>query len=136
MTTPPSPAPPSFDPGLTQKYTGALLRTINKDGSFNVHRKGLRSLGGNIYTSLVTMSWPRFLGLVTIDYLVTNAAFAALYLLLGADALHASERNLGLGAFARAFFFSAQTLTTVGYGALYPFGTAANIVATLEAAVG
>ena len=136
MTTPPNPAPPSFDPGLTQKYTGALLRTINKDGSFNVHRKGLRSLGGSIYTSLVAMSWPRFLGLVTVNYLVMNAAFAAVYLLLGSDALHASERNLGLGAFARAFFFSAQTLTTVGYGALYPFGTAANVVAAVEAAVG
>lgn len=31
---------PAFDPGLTQKYTGALRRTINKDGTFNVHRRG------------------------------------------------------------------------------------------------
>ena len=31
---------PTFDPGLTQQYTGALRRSINKDGSFNVHRRG------------------------------------------------------------------------------------------------
>ena len=52
--------PPTFDPGLTQKYTGALLRAINKDGSFNVRRRGLRAFAGSIYTHLVTMSWPRF----------------------------------------------------------------------------
>jgi inward rectifier potassium channel len=31
---------PTFDPGLTQQYTGALRRSINKDGSFNVYRRG------------------------------------------------------------------------------------------------
>jgi inward rectifier potassium channel len=41
-----------------------------------------------------------------------------------------------LGPFARAFFFSVHTLTTVGYGALYPFGMAANAVAGVEAALG
>src|SRR5208283_1591195 len=39
-------------------------------------------------------------------------------------------------SFARAFFFSAQTLTTVGYGSLYPFGLASHIVASIEAAIG
>jgi inward rectifier potassium channel len=43
---------------------------------------------------------------------------------------------MGLGAFGKAFFFSVHTLTTVGYGDLYPLGLAANIVASAEAAVG
>jgi len=129
-------ATPSFDPGLTQQYTGALLRTINKDGSFNVRRRGLHSIAGSVYMHLVNLSWPRFLGAVSSAYLAVNLLFALIYLLLGAGTLHSSERDLGLTGFARAFFFSAQTLTTVGYGALYPFGLAANMIAAVEAAVG
>jgi inward rectifier potassium channel len=126
----------SFDPGLTTQYAGPLMRTINKDGSMNVHRRGLKTFAGNLYLYLVNMSWPKFLGLVTAAYLVMNTLFAAGYLSLGSGALHASERDLGLGNFARAFFFSVQTLTTVGYGALYPYGTAANVMAAVEAAFG
>ena len=29
-----------FDPGLTQSYSGRLRRMVNRDGSFNVHRRG------------------------------------------------------------------------------------------------
>lgn len=134
--TPAQPANSSFDPGLTQRYTGSLLRTINKDGSFNVHRQGFNSVLGSIYLHLVTLSWPRFLALVAGAYLLVNVIFAFVYLALGAGALHASDRDLGLGGYSRAFFFSAQTLTTVGYGALYPFGLPANVVAAVEAAIG
>jgi len=127
---------PAFDPGLTSKYMGVLLRAINKDGSFNVRRRGFRKIAGSAYLQLVTMTWPRFLTLVTLFYLAVNTLFAGAYHMIGNDALHASERDLGLNGFARAFFFSAQTLTTVGYGSLYPFGLAAHVVAALEAAVG
>jgi inward rectifier potassium channel len=127
---------PGFDPGLTSKYMGALLRTINKDGSFNVRRKGFRRWAGSVYLHLVTMSWPRFLMLVTAAYLGVNTIFAVVYQALGPAALHASDRDLGLSALARSFFFSAQTLTTVGYGTLFPFGMAANVVAAIEAAIG
>lgn len=125
----------SFDPGLTTQYAGPLKRTINKNGTMNVHRKGL-NLASNLYHQLVNMSWPRFLVLVAVGYLLMNILFATGYLSLGRGALHASERDLGLGDFARAFFFSVQTLTTVGYGALYPYGTAANVLAAIEAAFG
>ncbi|HEV8415210.1 MAG TPA: ion channel [Bryobacteraceae bacterium] len=130
------PATPSFDPGLTQQYTGPLLRAINKDGSFNVRRRGLRGLAGSVYMHLVNLSWPGFWGLVALAYLAANIVFASLYTLLGPGSLRAAEDDIGLGAFGRAFFFSVHTLTTVGYGDLYPLGLAANIVASAEAAVG
>jgi len=136
MTTPHHPAPPAFDPGLTQQYTGALLRAINKDGSFNVYRKGFRGAAGNAYIQLVRMPWWRFFSSFGLGYLIVNCIFAAIYTELGRGALHASERDLGLVSFAQAFFFSAQTLTTVGYGSLYPFGLAANMVSSVEVAVG
>jgi inward rectifier potassium channel len=134
-----TPAPSTnsgFDPGLTRQYTGPLLRAINKDGSFNVQRSGLRSLAGNAYIGLVRISWPRFVILVTLAYLFVNGLFAGVFLALGPGALSVTARDLGLGDFGRAFFFSVQTLTTVGYGSVYPVGVAANIVAGVEAAVG
>jgi inward rectifier potassium channel len=134
--TPASSANSTFDPGLTRQYSGPLLRAINKDGSFNVKRTGLRSLAGGAYIHLVRISWPRFLCFVTVTYLVVNMIFAGVFLLLGPDALHVTERGLGLGEFGRAFFFSVQTLTTVGYGSVYPAGVAASLVAGFEAAVG
>jgi inward rectifier potassium channel len=136
MTTPHQPAPPAFDPGLTQQYTGALLRAINKDGSFNVYRKGFRSAAGSAYIQLVRMPWHRFFAIFGCAYLLVNCFFASIYVELGRDALHASERDQGLVSFAQAFFFSAQTLTTVGYGSLYPFGLAANMVSSVEVAMG
>jgi inward rectifier potassium channel len=127
---------PSFDPGLTSRYMGVLMRAINKDGSFNVRRRGFRKIIGSAYLQLVTMTWPRFLLLVTVFYLAINVLFAVVYHSIGENTLHTSERDLGLSGFARAFFFSAQTLTTVGYGSLYPFGLAAHVIAAIEAALG
>jgi inward rectifier potassium channel len=130
------PATPSFDPGLTQQYTGPLLRAINKDGSFNVRRRGMHGLAGSVYNQLVNLSWPRFWGLVALAFLTANIVFALIYLVLGSDSLRAAEDDLGLGFFGKAFFFSVHTLTTVGYGDIYPLGLAANVVASAEAALG
>src|SRR3982751_5910527 len=116
------PVTPSFDPGLTQQYTGPLLRAINKDGSFNVRRRGLQGFAGSVYMHLVNLSWPRFWGLVALAFLTVNVVFASIYTLLGPRALRAAEADMGLGEFSKAFFFSVHTLTTVGYGDLYPLG--------------
>ena len=136
MSTPALAPNPRFDPGLTQQYTGALLRAINKDGSFNVRRQGLHGVAGNIYTQLVSMSWSRFLGLLASAFFLVNLLFASVYLALGPGAIHASQSEIGLGAFGRTVFFSAQTLTTVGYGAMYPVGLAANSISSLEVTMG
>ncbi|HLH44133.1 MAG TPA: ion channel [Bryobacteraceae bacterium] len=127
---------PSFDPGLTQQYNGALVRTINRDGSFNVSRRGFRRAAGNAYVYLIRTTWPRFLGMMVCLYLFVNGVFGAAYLLLGPGALRASNGDLGLSPLARAFFFSTQTLSTVGYGSIYPFGLAAHLVSALEVTLG
>jgi len=130
-----TPANASFDPGLTQKYTGSLLRAINKDGSFNVRRRGLRGIAGSAYVHLVQISWGRFLALVAATLVLVNILFASIYVALGPNSLRASD-DLGLSSFGRAFFFSVHTLTTVGYGDLYPLGLVANTAAAVEAALG
>lgn len=110
-------------------------RLLNQDGTFNVERRGLGFFASiTPYHSLLTMSWPRYFGLVAATYLLTNAMFAALYTLCGPGALEvAGSRSASL---ADAFFFSVQTLATIGYGRIYPVGTAANVLVTLESLVG
>ena len=124
----------AFDPGLTTQFSGELRRTINRDGSFNVHRKGLRLRDANLYLKLIDTTWPRFFLFVLLAFLGVNMIFAGVYLALGLEHLQGTESELG--AFANAFFFSVHTLTTVGYGNIYPKGTWANLTSALEAATG
>jgi len=129
-------AKPSFDPGLTQQYTGNLRRAINKDGSFNVERRGTSWRNVHPYLYLINASWPVFLGLMFVGYVVVNTIFAVLYFLLGPGAVLGASTRTGWTRFLDDFFFSAHTLTTVGYGTLAPTGVAGNSMAALEAMVG
>lgn len=87
------------------------VRLLNHDGSFNVARLGLpffRSL--HLYHSLLTMSWPKFLFMVGIGYLVVNVLFAVGFLLCGPGALSGSTAS-GIGPrLLEAFFFSDNAL--------------------------
>jgi inward rectifier potassium channel len=127
---------PSFDPGLTQKFTRTLRRAINKDGSFNVHRRGTTWRDVHPYLYLINTSWWNFFGLMFLGYVVMNTIFALVYYSLGPNQLQGADAPTQFDHFLNSFFFSAHTLTTVGYGSISPKGTAANIVAALEAMVG
>jgi inward rectifier potassium channel len=112
-------------------------RLLNPDGSFNVARRGLGFWSAlNAYHTLLTMSWPRFLGVAALVYTATNVVFAIGFLLCGADALNSvPEINLD-SRFLRAFFFSVDTLATIGYGNISPSGAAAHTIVTVEALAG
>ena len=126
----------TFDPGLTQKYTGPLRRAINQDGSFNVHRHGVQWKHINLYLYLINMPWPRFLATVFATYVVANALFAWAYFLLGGSGLQGADSSTELRRYLNDFFFSAQTLSTVGYGTVSPRGLGANFLSAFEAMVG
>ena len=128
-------ANPTFDPGLTQQFTGAIQRTINKDGEFNVRRHThWRDI--HPYLHLINMSWPVFLAVVFVAYLSANIVFAFIYFELGPGALTDTTAATESARFLHAFFFSAQTLSTAGYGTITPNNTAANFVAVFEAMMG
>jgi inward rectifier potassium channel len=129
-------AKPTFDPGLTTQYTGLLRRAINKDGSFNVERKGTRWRDIHPYLHLISMPWPSFLLLVFASYLVVNSVFALCYFALGPGHLAGGDAPRSLDRFLNAFFFSAHTLTTVGYGNIAPKTLSSNTIAATEALVG
>ncbi len=128
--------PPSFDPGLTQQYTGALSRAINENGEFNVRRRGGTLRDIHPYLFLVSIPLPLFLLLVLLAFVVTNLLFASIYMLAGIEHLKGADGVTPTLRFLDAFFFSAHTLTTVGYGSIYPVGVAANSIASIEALVG
>src|SRR5512143_2118995 len=74
-----------------------------------------RGLWHDSYHELLTMTWRRFFALVFAGYLVINLAFAEAYAALG-DGIE----NARPGSLADAFFFSVQTLATIGYGKMAP----------------
>jgi inward rectifier potassium channel len=112
-------------------------RLLNRDGSFNVSRKGLSFWASlSLYHSLLTMTWWKFLSVVTLSYITINVIFATAYTMCGPDALENSlNANLGNG-FRRAFFFSVETFATIGYGNIAPVGLAPNILMMLESLFG
>lgn len=125
-----------FDPGITQSYTGELRRIINRDGSFNVRRKGRSLKDLHVYQLLLSLSWPAFMGLVLALFIVVNAAFAGLYMAAGLENLAGAQAPTRVESMLNAFFFSVQTLTTVGYGTISPRGIATNAIASVEAMLG
>jgi inward rectifier potassium channel len=127
---------PTFDPGFTQQVGGVLRRAINKDGSFNVRRRRTRWRDVHPYLYVISIGWAQFFGLVFASYLLVNTVFASIYYAIGPNALQGHSVEDNYGRFLSGFFFSAHTLTTVGYGNLAPNGTASNVVASLEAMVG
>jgi len=125
-----------FDPGFTQQASKTLRRVINRDGSFNVRRVQSGGREFHPYLYLVNMSWPIFFLTIFLAYFVVNAAFAVVYMFLGPEALQGAHSLNESEHFMNAFFFSAHTLTTVGYGTLAPNGVAANTFAAIEALTG
>ncbi|MCX6351585.1 MAG: ion channel [Bacteroidetes bacterium] len=125
------------DLGLGTKAQDKNARFINRDGSFNITREGLgfwESL--SIYHTLITMRWSKFIMYVLLFYVVANIIFALLYMGVDMEGLAGHKGESFTEHFWEAFFFSAQTITTVGYGYIHPSGIAANTIAAIESMTG
>ncbi len=124
------------DPGFGEKYSGRTKRVINKDGTYNVIRKGSGFNTRDFYLFLINASWPTFLGLMLLFYLLINLLFAGLYYLAGIEHLANLPTKSSLDTYLSVYFFSVQTFTTVGYGNISPQGIPANIISSFEAMSG
>jgi len=134
--------PEQRDPDLDLGFGSVVAREsrkrlLNRDGTFNVRREGLRFWQAlSVYHYLLTITWPRFLSYVCATYVVTNGIFAVLYVSAGAHALTGFEKEPVELRLVDGFFFSVHTLATIGYGTIAPANTAANLLVTVESLVG
>lgn len=121
------------DLGISSKVEGYYKRTLNKDGTFNVNRIGGQA---NLYHKLIDTHWFHFIALIFALYFIENMIFASIYLALGVENIAGVVKGALVHNFMQAFFFSAQTASTVGYGALAPKGHWTSMVAAIESVIG
>ena len=131
-----APDDPSSDLGFGRVLSSQReLRLINRDGSFNVQRRGRGLRSFLAYSNLVSTTWSRFFLFVAVAYLLLNGCFALLYDACGPGGL-VSTLNIGISSpFLKAFFFSIHTSATIGYGTIVPVGVPTNILVAFESVV-
>ncbi|TNF50273.1 MAG: ion transporter, partial [Bacteroidetes bacterium] len=122
------------DPGLGSKFNRPVKRIMNADGSYNIIRQGGLQGVQDLYKFLVDIKWYYFTLILFGGYLSINFLFATAYILIGVD--HLQGLNEQLTDFENAFYFSAQTFTTVGYGAVSPKSSGQNLLAVIESFTG
>ncbi len=113
------------------KRTGIHQRRMFRTRKLQVEIIGTPGPGfRDLYHFLIGTSWWVVIGGVVFLFLFSNFLFAIGYLL--SDGLAGAKP----GSFWDAFFFSIQTMGTIGYGVMYPKNFVANILVTLESIVG
>ncbi|HEX4111476.1 MAG TPA: ion channel [Stellaceae bacterium] len=122
--------PAKRPPRQRRARTTVRATTMGGPGGIRLISDGARGWP-DVYHRLFTMSWPVFFGLFATVYVFFNLIFAAIYL---ADL--PGIANARPGSFADAFFFSVQTMATVGFGDMHPRDLFANIVVTIEVLLG
>jgi inward rectifier potassium channel len=105
---------------------------LARETADEVQAVGLRRpLFGDLYHRTLRLGWWGFLFAGALLYIAANVLFALLYMLESEGVANARP-----GSFWDAFFFSVQTMATVGYGQMFPASRYANLIVTVETAVG
>jgi inward rectifier potassium channel len=109
-----------------------IVQIVKRDGRLNIVGMGAwHSYWRDPYHLMLTIPWSGFLALAALGYVVANALFALAYL-AGGDGIE----NARPGSFFDAFFFSVQTMASIGYGVMHPRTAYANAVVTIESLTG
>jgi inward rectifier potassium channel len=117
--------------------SGRVRRRPNRPIPIGRPEFGLSNLGvrrfdlTDPYHLAVSLSWPAFVAAMVACWLAINLAFAWLYALSPGDVANARADS-----FSDAFFFSIETLATVGYGVMAPATLYGHIVSAAEIVTG
>jgi inward rectifier potassium channel len=116
---------------MTIKTMGRNRPLVTENEGYPVILRGAdRAYLADLYHFCLTARWSLLLFLIAATFALFNAIFAALYLLDG------GIENARPGSFADVFFFSVETMATIGYGKMSPVTLFANALMSCEALVG
>lgn len=124
------------DPGIGTNFERPLDRLVAHDGNFRVDRIGRASGLREGFVALATMPVGRLVLTFVLGYLGMNLIFGSLYMLIGVEYLGNADLNSWSTKWMSAIGMSVQTLTTVGYGSLYPNSPATWLLAAVEGVFG
>ena len=113
-------------------------RFVNKNGKANVEKRGMHVLQRiSWYHTMIGMPGWKFILIILSFYVVINFLFASVYYGIGIEHLNGiSNLDSEWVKFGQAYFFSAQTFTTVGYGHISPSGFLTSALSAAEALIG
>ncbi|MRX67674.1 inward rectifier potassium channel [Flavobacterium resistens] len=113
-------------------------RFVNKNGTANIEKRGMHLLRRiSWYHTMIDMPNWKFMLILFSFYIVINFIFAIIYYAIGIEHLNGIEQSQSiLTQFGQAYFFSAQTFTTVGYGHISPTGFLTSALSAAEALIG
>jgi inward rectifier potassium channel len=100
-------------------------------GSFQAVKVGGPGAFADLYYTLMEIRWPAFIALVSAVFVIVNLLFGLLY-----AALPGAIGNMIPGSIADGFFFSVETLGTVGYGNMAPATRLGHSIAAAEILLG
>ena len=122
--------PPGSDVPIDQPRTEKVARV--RLGSYEFKKKGVSRFDlRDPYHLAIALTWPQFLASLLVIYLAVNVVFATLFWLAPGSVGHARP-----GSFADSFFFSIETISTVGYGEMYPATLYGHLVVSVEIVCG
>lgn len=125
------------DEGHGPRTANQSWRFLNRDGSINVDNRSFKRENlTDLYHILLSIGWGRLLAIITSIYLLMNLFFGTAYFLAGPNALEGIGTSTGLTRWEECFFFSVQTLATIGYGKVSPVSIWAHLLVTVEALMG
>ena len=113
-----------------------LTRALRDGGAIHIKPLGAaRWQPSDLYHQLMQLSWPRLILLFFAVFLAFNLVFAGLYS-LDPNGIRWGDTEVNAPNYWRAFFFSIDTIATIGYGNMYPVSVLANVLVVVEISLG